>query len=125
MIFVRWQSTRTAYPSRAVIAGLMSILPDAIIWLIRYALPYFSAPYQGACGPPVYHQPGARGLYSLAAAMGAQVGQPDAAVLSVMGDGSFGFSCGELETLVRYNLPVKAIVFFASYGWIKLIKFWL
>ena len=82
--------------------------------------PIFQRIIVGRCGP-VYHQPGARGSWLFpCGAMGAQVGQPDAAVLSVMGDGSFGFSCGELETLVRYNLPVKAIVFSnASYGWIK------
>jgi acetolactate synthase-1/2/3 large subunit len=37
-----------------------------------------------------------------------------------MGDGSFGFTCGELETAVRYRLPVTFIVISnASYGWIK------
>ena len=52
--------------------------------------------------------------------MGAQVGRPGAQVLSVMGDGSFGFCCGEFETLMRYNLPITSIVFSNSvYGWIK------
>ena len=52
--------------------------------------------------------------------MGAQVGRPDAQVLAVMGDGSFGFACGEFETMVRYNLPVTSIVFSnAVFGWIK------
>ena len=37
-----------------------------------------------------------------------------------MGDGSFGFTCGELETAVRYRLPITFIVISnASYGWIK------
>ena len=37
-----------------------------------------------------------------------------------MGDGSFGFTCGELETVVRLNLPITFIVFSNSvYGWIK------
>lgn len=37
-----------------------------------------------------------------------------------MGDGSFGFTCGELETIVRRNVPLKMIVFSNSvYGWIK------
>jgi acetolactate synthase-1/2/3 large subunit len=37
-----------------------------------------------------------------------------------MGDGSFGFSCGELETAVRYSLPITFIVISnGSYGWIK------
>ena len=37
-----------------------------------------------------------------------------------MGDGSFGFTCGELETMVRYRLPITAVVISnATYGWIK------
>ena len=108
----------------AVIASLMNILPDDAIICADPGTPcpYFSAHYRWPRAGRRFITNRAHGAlgYSLAAAMGAQVGQPDAAVLSVMGDGSFGFSCGELETLVRYNLPVKAIVFSnASYGWIK------
>ena len=37
-----------------------------------------------------------------------------------MGDGSFGFTCGELETVVRHRLPITFITFSNSvYGWIK------
>jgi acetolactate synthase-1/2/3 large subunit len=37
-----------------------------------------------------------------------------------MGDGSFGFAVGELETIVRRQLPITLIVFSnGSYGWIK------
>ncbi len=37
-----------------------------------------------------------------------------------MGDGSFGISCGKLETIVRLNLPVTLVVFNnRSFGWIK------
>jgi acetolactate synthase-1/2/3 large subunit len=38
----------------------------------------------------------------------------------MMGDGSFGISAGELETLVRLQVPATLIVCNnASYGWIK------
>ena len=37
-----------------------------------------------------------------------------------MGDGSFGFAVGELETVVRCKVPLLMIVFSnATYGWIK------
>lgn len=37
-----------------------------------------------------------------------------------MGDGSFAFACGELETVARTGAPVSYIVLSnASFGWIK------
>lgn len=58
--------------------------------------------------------------FSMAAGVGAAFGRPDATVVSVMGDGSFGFTCGEMETIVRRGVPLKMIVFSNSvFGWIK------
>ncbi|MBB4839215.1 acetolactate synthase-1/2/3 large subunit [Sphingomonas kyeonggiensis] len=58
--------------------------------------------------------------FSLPAALGAAYGRPGAKVVAAMGDGSFGFAVGELETIVRKGLPITLIVFSnASYGWIK------
>jgi acetolactate synthase-1/2/3 large subunit len=40
--------------------------------------------------------------------------------VSVMGDGSFGFTSGELETTVRHRLPITFLVISnGTYGWIK------
>jgi acetolactate synthase-1/2/3 large subunit len=37
-----------------------------------------------------------------------------------MGDGSFGFASGELETIVRLGLPITLVVIAnATFGWIK------
>jgi acetolactate synthase-1/2/3 large subunit len=58
--------------------------------------------------------------YSLSAAVGAHYGRPSVKTVAVMGDGSFGMCAGELETLVRYKLPITLIVIRnAVYGWIK------
>jgi acetolactate synthase-1/2/3 large subunit len=58
--------------------------------------------------------------YALSAAMGAHVGRPNAKTVSIMGDGSFCFTVGEFETVVRRNMPITFIVFSNSvYGWIK------
>jgi len=58
--------------------------------------------------------------YSMAAAVGAHFGRPSVKTVAVMGDGSFGMCAGELETLVRYRLPITLVVISnAVYGWIK------
>ena len=58
--------------------------------------------------------------YALSAGVGAAVGAPGRKVVALMGDGSFGFTCGELETVVRLKLPITFVVFSnAVYGWIK------
>jgi len=43
-------------------------------------------------------------------AVAAAVTNPDKPVISVQGDSAFGFSGMEMETMIRYNLPVKLIV---------------
>ena len=41
-------------------------------------------------------------------------------VVALMGDGSFGFTAGELETIVRLGVPITMVVFSNSvFGWIK------
>ena len=58
--------------------------------------------------------------YSMSAAVGAWFGRPGTKCVSLMGDGSFGFSVGELETVTRLKIPLLMIVFSnSSYGWIK------
>ena len=118
------ESTERPIRPEAVVAALMDILPeDAVICADPGTpCPYFSAHYRWPVAGRMFVTNRAHGAlgYSLAAAMGAQVGRPGATVLSVMGDGSFGFACGEFETIVRYGLPIKSIVFSnATYGWIK------
>jgi acetolactate synthase-1/2/3 large subunit len=58
--------------------------------------------------------------YSMAAAVGAWFADPRKTCVSVMGDGSFGFAVGELETITRHKVPLRMIVLSnATYGWIK------
>ena len=108
----------------AVVAALSEILPDdaTIVADPGTPCPYFSAHYRWRKAGRHFITNRAHGAlgYALAAAMGAQVGRPDAKTLAIMGDGSFGFCCGEFETLVRYNIPITSIVFSnAVFGWIK------
>ena len=43
-------------------------------------------------------------------AVAARLAQPAPPVIAVMGDGTFGFHCAELDTAVRYGLPFLAVV---------------
>ncbi len=114
---------RPIRPERVVVT-LNALLPEDAVIVADPGTPcpYFSAFYR--CNRTGRHfisnrAHGALG-YSIAGAVGAQIGRPGAKVVSVMGDGSFGFACGEFETIVRLGLPITFVVFSnASYGWIK------
>jgi acetolactate synthase-1/2/3 large subunit len=107
-----------------VIAELQSVLPkDAVIVADPGTpCPYFSAYYEMMETGRHFISNRAHGAlgYSMAASVGAYYGRPNAKVVSVMGDGSFGFTVGEMETIVRLKVPVTMVVISNSvYGWIK------
>ena len=84
--------------------------------------PYFTAYFDASQAGRHFITNRAHGAlgFAMSAGFGAAIGQPDSVVFAVMGDGSFGFTCGELETIVRRNVPLKIIVFSNSvFGWIK------
>ncbi len=107
-----------------VVATCNRLLPDDAVVVADPGTPcpYFSAYYELRRPGRQFFSNRAHGAlgYSVGAAIGAQVGRPNAKVVSVMGDGSFGFSVGEFETVVRLGLPITFVVFSNSvYGWIK------
>lgn len=114
---------RPIKPERTI-AALRAVLDDdaIIVGDPGTPCPYISAFYElRTAGRKLFSNRahGALG-YSLSAAMGAHIGAPGKKVVALMGDGSFGFTCGELETAVRKKMPITFIVFSnAVYGWIK------
>ncbi len=117
-------SDATPIRPERVIASLQRNLPaDAVI----VADPGTPCPY--VSGYYEFLEPGrhfisnrAHGAlgYSMSGAVGAQLGRPNAMVVALMGDGSFGFTAGELETIVRLGVPITMVVFSNSvFGWIK------
>ncbi len=118
------QSEETPIRPERVIDTLGKVLPDDAVIVADPGTPcpYISAyyPIRRAGRHVISNRAhGALG-YALPAVVGAQVGRPDAACVAVMGDGSFGFACGELETIQRLGLPVTLIVINNSaFGWIK------
>ncbi len=53
--------------------------------------------------------------YSLPAAIGVQIGNPNRKVISINGDGGFQMNIQELITAVYYKLPIKIIIINNSY----------
>jgi acetolactate synthase-1/2/3 large subunit len=107
-----------------IVAELQALLPPEAVLVCDPGTPcpYVSAYYE-------FRKPGRHFLsnrahgalgYSMSAALGAAIGRPGAPVLAIMGDGSFGFTAGELETVARLGAPITMLVLSnRSYGWIK------
>ncbi|MDU8925843.1 thiamine pyrophosphate-binding protein [Alisedimentitalea sp. MJ-SS2] len=107
-----------------VMAELMKVLDDDAVVVADPGTPcpYFSGYYRWPRDGRHFITNRAHGAlgYSIGAAMGAHIGRPDVKTLAVMGDGSFGFACGEFETMVRHHMPITCIVFSNStFSWIK------
>lgn len=117
-------SDETPIRPERIVAELQALLPgDAVVVADPGTpCPYFSAYYELAEHGRHMFSNRAHGAlgYALSAAVGAHYGRPGAKCVSVMGDGSFGFTCGEIETLARLGLPITMVVISNStYGWIK------
>jgi acetolactate synthase-1/2/3 large subunit len=59
---------------------------------------YLSSGYQGTLG------------FGPCTALGAKLGQPDAPVVCLVGDGGFMYACQELATAMQFNIPVVMLV---------------
>ncbi|MEP3329046.1 thiamine pyrophosphate-binding protein [Sedimentitalea sp.] len=117
------EENRPIRPER-VISDLMKVLPpDAtVVSDPGTSCPYFSAYYQQQLAGRYFITNRAHGAlgYSLAASLGAWHGRPSSKTVALMGDGSFGFTVGELETVCRAGAPITFVVFSNSnFGWIK------
>lgn len=60
--------------------------------------------------------------YGLPAAMGAQVGVPDAQVICISGDASFQMNLQELATLAQYDIKAKTVII--NNGWQGMVRQW-
>jgi len=124
----------TDFETRATVATT-PIKPQRVIWALARLLPTDSivvadagtptpitaAYMRSPAGRRVIIPRGHGGLgYAIPGVLGAKLAQPQATVVGLMGDGSFGMSAGELETVARLGLPVTLIQFNnACFGWIK------
>ena len=107
-----------------IVKEINNVMPDNAYIIVDPGTPcpYFSAYYNFKKSGRYFITNRAHGAlgYALPASIGVQIGRPKNNVVSVMGDGSFGFVVGELETAKRLNLPIIFVVISNSvYGWIK------
>ncbi|MCW5603996.1 MAG: thiamine pyrophosphate-binding protein [Burkholderiales bacterium] len=117
-------SSETLVLPERLVAELHAVLPrDAVVVCDPGTpCPYFSAFYQFQEYGRHFISNRAHGAlgYSMSAGVGAHFGRPQAKCVAVMGDGSFGFTAGEMETIVRLKVPLMMVVVSNSvYGWIK------
>jgi len=115
--------TQPIKPQR-LISTLRELLDDDAIIIADPGTPtpYLSAQYvlnragRTTVIPRAY---GALG-YAIPGVVGAHFAAPGQRVVGMLGDGSYGMSVGELETISRLNLPVVIVQCDnGTYGWIK------
>jgi len=98
---------------QAVIEALSELTNgDAIVVTDVGQHQMWTAQFYNFCCPRSLLTSGGLGTmgYGLPAAIGAQVGKPDKAVVLVTGDGSIMMNCQELATAANNGFPVKIIV---------------
>ncbi|MCA9863251.1 MAG: thiamine pyrophosphate-binding protein, partial [Thermomicrobiales bacterium] len=107
-----------------VIRELRSLLDDDAIIVADPGTPtpFLNAQYETRRGGRTLVIPRAHGGlgYAIPAVIGAWYGGRGRRVVGMTGDGSFGMSVGELETISRLGLPITIIQCSnGSFGWIK------
>jgi acetolactate synthase-1/2/3 large subunit len=112
-------------PQRVMKALQRLLPPDTVIVAdAGTGTPFTSAFYPSPAGRHVIIPRGYGGLgYALPGVVGAKLARPNSPVIALVGDGSFGMACGDLETIARLNLPIVLLQFNnSSFGWIKTLQ---
>lgn len=94
--------------------ALRAELPDEGILVGEFTqVGYWSYLGYDVFEPNTFLTPGYQGTlgYGFTTAMGVKVGKPDTPVVSINGDGGFGYTLNELSILVQHNIPLVAVVF--------------
>ncbi len=107
------KAIRQTLPEEGVLVGEMTQLGywSNLGYPVYKPNTYLGCGYQGTLG------------FGFTLAMGAKVGKPDVPVVSMNGDGGFGFTLNELSTLVQHNIGLITIVFNDNaYGNVKRIQ---
>ena len=107
-----------------IVNELQKVLPEDAVIVADPGTPcpYFSAYYEIRDTGRTFISNRAHGAlgFALPAVVGAYYGRSGSKCVAITGDGSFGMSVGELETIKRLDIPVTIVVISNSvFGWIK------
>jgi acetolactate synthase-1/2/3 large subunit len=108
------QQLEAFQPQAAFARAIRAALPDDGITVNDLTqLTFFATVGFPVYAPRTFIGPGYQGTLGsgYATALGAQVGNPDRAVLAIAGDGGFMYSIGELATQRQHGINVVSIVF--------------
>lgn len=116
----------SAFPLRPerMVADTQRVLDDDAIIVSDpgTSCPYFAALYEFPTVGRNWVTPRAHGAlgYTIPGVIGAHYARPDAQIVGFTGDGSFGTSVGDLETMAREDLPLTIVVVNNSaFSWIE------
>ena len=107
------QAMRNAVPDDGIFVGEMTQLG----YWSNFGMPIYE--------PNTYITPGYQGTlgWGFCTSLGVKVAKPDTAVVSINGDGGFGFALNELATMAQHNIAAVVLVFNDSaYGNVKRIQ---
>ncbi len=107
------RAIRQTLPDEGVLVGEMTQLGywSQMGYPVYLPNTFLGCGYQGTLG------------FGFTLAMGAKIGKPDVPVVSINGDGGFGFTLNELSTLVQHNIGLITIIFDDNaYGNVKRIQ---
>lgn len=109
---------------KAVLSVVNEVFPDAVISTEVGQNQMWAAQFLPFSRPRRWLTSGGLGTmgYGFPAALGAQAGNPDDAVVVIAGDGSFQMNIQELATCVQENLPVIVVVM--NNGYLGMVRQW-
>ncbi len=95
------KALRAAMPDDAVLVNELTQVGymARFTYDVRHPWSYLDPGYQGTLG------------YGYPTAIGAAVGNPDRPVVSVNGDGGFGYGLAEMSTVMNHDIPLIGVVF--------------
>jgi acetolactate synthase-1/2/3 large subunit len=117
---------KTVKPQAEYAMAIREELPDDGIFVSEMTqVGYWSNQGFPVYQPRTYITPGYQGTlgFGFGTALGVAVGNPDKKVVSINGDGGFGYQLQELSTAARHQIPLVTVVFSDdAYGNVRRIQ---